>query len=166
MTIAMTEVQLCKALRERFREVLKDIYHPTDPSRDRAQEFKAPDIENGWLPPKRSSEEHDFPYVIVRPSEGDTEVEQGHVQDVMTVKLIIGSYGEEPDDHEYTLVILRRVMNDLRQKPLVGGVFKCRPEIKWKLSDEQATTVFILEAMIKFEMPTPQDVLEDDGYAI
>lgn len=162
----MTEVGLCKALRERFTEVLKDIYHPTDPSRGRTQEFKAPDIENGWLPPKRSSDEHDFPYVIVRPSEGDTEIDQGFVQDVMTAKLIIGSYGEEPDDHEYTLVILRRIINDLRKNPLVGGIFKCRPEIKWKLSDEQATTVFILEAMIKFEIPTPQDNLEDDGYAI
>lgn len=162
----MTEIELCKQYRARLSEVLKDIYHPTDPSRGREQQFKAPEIINGFMPPKRSDNTPDFPMVIVRPSEGDTEVQDGaQLQDIVTIKLLIGSYGESDDDYEYCLVILRNIINDLRSRPTLNNMFKARPEIKWKLSDEQATTVFILEAMIRFEIPTPQQVLEDDGYA-
>lgn len=168
----MTENELLAAWRKRLKdEVLKDFYHPTDTSRGREQEFKAPYVVDGWLPPKRSGNEQDVPYVIVRPSEGDTEEEDGRIQDLFTSKLLIGSYGEGQHDHQYAMNIFTRIREDLRRRPTLknaAGVnaWKCRPKIKWKMPDEQAITVFFIEALVVWEMPTPQEVLEDDGYVI
>lgn len=168
----MTEVELCRAIRERLKVSLKDIYHPTDPGRDREQEFKAPEIINGFLPPKRDQlHEPEFPFVIVRPSEWETEVDSGNIQDTLKVKLLVGSYGKDYEDHEYALVIMRRMLTDLRMKPMLKNAagedtWKMRPQIKGKLPDEQATTVFFIELVTEWELPTPQDHLEDDGYAI
>ena len=162
----MTEIQLCKAIREKLAVILKDIYHPTDDSRGRDQEFKAPEIVNGYLPPKRSDNIPDFPCVIVRPSEGDTEMDDGsRPQDITKVKLLIGSYSRDDDGYEYALVIFRRITTALRKELLLDEKFRMRPKIKWQMPDEQARVVWYIEATTEWEVPTVQEVLEDDGYA-
>ncbi len=163
----MTEIQLCAAIREQLAEALKDIQHPTDDSRGREQLWKAPEIFNGYLPPKRSDETPDFPCVIVRPSEGRTETGQGNIpQDLVSVKFLIGSYGKDESDYEYCLVILRRIINHFRAFPTLKNLFRMQPEVKWKMPDEQAQSVWFVEAMTTWEIPTPLENHKEDGYVI
>lgn len=164
----MTENLLLDALRERLSDALKDIYHPTDDSRGRDPEvYRAPIIVDGYLPPKRSKDREDFPFVIVRPSEWDSvEMEGGYVFDILTVKLLIGSYGAGSDDYKYAVNIFRRIINDLRSKPCLNDTWKMAKKIKAKMPDEQAEPIWFIEALISFELPTPQENEQDDGYAV
>tara|TARA_Y100001001_G_scaffold59284_1_gene56101 strand:- start:11998 stop:12495 length:498 start_codon:yes stop_codon:yes gene_type:complete len=161
----MTEVELIDLLKSRLQVTLKDIYHPTDPSRGREQTFKAPQIVEGYLPPKRSGEtEEDFPLVIVRPHKWRTEDSGGIVTDMLDVKILVGSYGSDSGDFKYTLNIWRRILNDLRQKPWLNDVYRMRRTIEAEMPDEQARDIYYLEAITTWELPTPQEVEKDDGY--
>ena len=161
----MTEVELIEGLRKRLEVTLKDIYHPTDPSRGREQTFKAPQIVEGYLPPKRSgANEDDFPLVIVRPHKWRSEDAGGIITDLLDIKILVGSYGEEPDDFKYTLIIWRRILNDLRKKPWLNDAYKMRRTIQAEMPDEQARDIYYLSAVTTWELPTPQEVELDDGY--
>lgn len=161
----MNDIQLCNQIRKKLEVALKDIYHPTDSSRGREEEYKAPEIMNGYLPPKNSDEIPDFPCVIVRPSEGDTEMLEGSIpSDFCTVKMLIGSYGRENSDFEYCLVIKSRIVNYFRANPSLNGGFKMKPVIKWKMPDEQGTPIWYVQLITMWEMPTVQEILEGDGY--
>lgn len=161
----MNEVDLIEGLKARFEIALKDIYHPTDPSRSRGKSFKEPQIVEGYLPPKRSGEkEEDFPLVIVRPHKWRTEESGGIVTDLLDVKILVGSYGIDPDDFKYTLVIWRRILNDLRKKPWLNDACKMRRTIQAEMPDEQARDIYYLWAVTTWELPTPQEVERDDGY--
>jgi hypothetical protein len=161
----VTEVELIESLRSRLEVTLKDIYHPTDPSRGREQTFKAPQIVEGYLPPKRSGDnEEDFPLVIVRPHKWRTEESGGIITDLLDVKILVGSYGSEPEDFKYTLIIWRRILNDLRNKPCLNDIFRMRRIIEAEMPDEQARDIYYLSAITTWELPTPQEVEKDDGY--
>lgn len=161
----MTEIQLCKAIREALDAVLKDIYHPTDSSRGRELEYKPPEIINGYLPPKNADDIPDFPCVIVRPTGGDTDFKQGNnPTEICSVKMLIGSYGRENTDFEYCLVIKSRIINHFRANPNLNGVFKMTPAVKWDMPDEQGSPIWYVQLMTEWEMPTIQEILEDDDY--
>lgn len=161
----MNDIQLCKQIREKLEAVLKDIYHPTDSSRGRESVNKKPEIINGYLPPKNSDDIPDFPCVIVRPSEGDTEIIEGsNPIDLCTVKMLIGSYGRDNSDFEYCLVIKSRIVNYFRANPCLNKTFKIKPAIKWNMPDEQGSPIWYVQLVTIWEMPTVQENLEDDGY--
>lgn len=161
----MTEIQLCNEIRSTLKLILGDIYHPTDNSRGRETEYKAPEIVNGYLPPKNHDDIPDFPCVIVRPHSGDTEMLEGNIPgDFCKVKMLIGSYGRENSDFEYCLVIKSRIVNHFRAKPALKKSFRMKPVVTWQMPDEQSTPIWYIELVTMWEMPTIQENLEDDGY--
>lgn len=161
----MAEVELLEALKRRIEQAVKDIYHPTDHSRGREQSYKAPQVVEGYLPPKRAGEtEEDFPLVIVRPSKWSTEEMQGSVQDLLGIKILVGSYGSDPGDFKYALNIWRRILNDLREEPCLNSKYRMRNSVPAEMPDEQARDIYYLEAMTTWELPTPQEVEKDDGF--
>lgn len=161
----MVEVELIESLKARLAVTLNDLAHPTDPSRGREQVFKPPQIVEGYLPPKRAGgEEEDFPLVILRPHKWKTEETDGITTDLLDVKILVGSYGADPDDFKYTLVVWRRILNDLRQEPCLNDTYRMRKAIQAEMPDEQARDIYVLEALTTWELPTPQEVEKDDGF--
>ena len=75
---------LTKALRELCEQAVKDFRLPTKDGKT----LRAPQIVNGFLPPKRSSELDDFPFVLVRPEQSTTDRQYEEVR----VNIIVGCY--------------------------------------------------------------------------
>lgn len=159
----MSTVLLCQAIREELALIVKDLYQSNDPARDREQEFRTPKIINGYVPP-RGNDNDVIPYIIVRPSECNTVTESGINYDVIGVSLIVATYGREDGDYEQSVVVLDRVINYFRKKPCLKNKYRMQPKVKWLIPDEQPDPIWFAILDLQWEVPTVQEVLEDDGY--
>ena len=103
----MVENELTRAIRELVAKAVKNFALPTKPERGFAEgELRAPQIVNGYLPPKRQGSKDDFPFVLVRADEGSTDQDSTEVR----VSIIVGTYSEEYDGHEYCMNVMSRAV--------------------------------------------------------
>ena len=116
----MVENKLTRAIRELVAAAVKNFALPTKPERGFAEgELRAPQVVNGYLPPKRTGQKDDFPFVLVRADEGATDQDSTEVK----VSIIVGTYSEEYDGHEYCLNVMARIRTALCSLPgMVGSV--------------------------------------------
>lgn len=150
----MIEVELAKALRKKLEEILAEFRMPTDQPNfpDRA-----PKIINGYLPPKRTSADPDFPFVIVRPKSGRTPDESSSR---VAVNLIIGCYSEEFDGHEYALNVMTRIRTGLLEMThyTLDNRYRLEFPLSWELFDDQPYPQWQLEMTTEWTVATPQDM--------
>lgn len=150
----MVEILLAKALREKLGEILANFRMPTDNTNfpDRA-----PKIINGYLPPKRSTDDPDFPFVIVRPTVGRTP---GESQSLVSIKIIIGCFSEEFDGHEYALNVMTRIRTGLLEMPYytLDNRYRLEFPLAWELFDDQPYPQWQLEMTTEWTVATPQDM--------
>lgn len=126
----MVENELAKALRAFIADAVKDYRLPV-----KTGEMKAPTVVNGFLPPKRSTAEEDFPFVLVRLEKGATDLEETAV----TAAIIIGCYTTEFDGHEHCINVMERIKQALCSMPYgtLASKYILRYPVKWELPDEQ-----------------------------
>ena len=126
----MVENELAKALRAFIAGVVSEYRLPV-----KNGEPRAPEVVNGFLPPKRSSVEDDFPFVLVRLEKGETNLEET----TCTAAIIIGCYTAEFDGHEYCLNVMERIKQALCSMPFgtLANKYQLRYPVKWELPDEQ-----------------------------
>ena len=126
----MVENELAKALRAFIAGVISEYRLPV-----KNGEPRAPEVVNGFLPPKRSSVEDDFPFVLVRLEKGETNLEET----TCTAAIIIGCYTAEFDGHEYCLNVMERIKQALCSMPFgtLANKYQLRYPVKWELPDEQ-----------------------------
>jgi hypothetical protein len=148
----MGEIDLARAIRERLLQVLAELRMPSDrpnlPPR-------APTVVNGFLPPKRSKSDSDFPFVVVRPSSGTTG------NDGLTrvrVKLIIGCYSEDFDGHEYGLIVLERLRIGFMELPTLENRYRMEMPMEWELYDDQPYPEWMLEVRTEWSIATPLEI--------
>lgn len=122
---------LTKALRELCAQAVKDFVLPTK----EGQKPRAPRIVNGFLPPKRSMDHEDFPFVLVRPEQCTTERESEEVR----VTIIVGCYSEEFDGFEYGVNVIERIKEKICTLPAetLAQRYQMRYPIKWTMVPEQ-----------------------------
>lgn len=122
---------LTKALRELCKQAVKDFRLPTKDGKT----LRAPQIVNGFLPPKRSSELDDFPFVLVRPEQSTTERQSEEVR----VNIIVGCYSEEYDGFEYGVNVIERIKEKICTLPAetLEQRYQMRYPIKWNMVPEQ-----------------------------
>lgn len=154
----MNEIALCDVLRQRLTTIVEQMQLPTDTD---ANTLKAPRIVNGYLEPKRSrgpkETEPDFPYIIVRPPNGNTQ--QDHTSTVQ-VNLIIGCHSEEFDGYEYCLHVLSEVRRGLMEQPnlnpgAIGSVFRMEYPFEWEMPDDQPWPEFLILVKTRWTIATP-----------
>lgn len=154
----MIEIELAKALRKKLEEILVNFRMPTD-----NPEFpdRPPKVINGYLPPKRSSTDPDFPFVIVRPSTGRSTNES---TSRVVVKLIIGCFSEEFDGHEYALNVMTRIRTGLLEMTHYTLEKRYRLEfpITWELFDDQPYPQWQLDMTTEWTVATPQEMGDED----
>lgn len=157
----MVENELTKAIRDRATEILSLLVFPTDSPND---EQRAPTVINGFLPPKRSKDDPDFPFVIVRPGEGTTGSDG---MSRVTVKMLIGCFSEDFDGHEYGLIVLAQLRTGFMQHPTLESRFRMELPFNWKLYDDQPYPEWMIEITTQWTIPTPQEIPDEGvtGYA-
>lgn len=125
----ITPVLLIDELETFLEEILKNYSLETDRG-----SRKEPQIVSGYLPPKNSGPEPDFPFVIVRLTEGVDKEDEARV----TVKIIVGSYSEDTQQGwRDTANIIQHIWQEL---------FKCRI----------IANRFLIEYPVRFEFPEEQ----------
>lgn len=145
----MIENKLSEALRDVIAEAVKDYVLPTKTGAGRA-----PNIVNGYLPPKRSTLADDFPFVLVRPDQGASERGQTEV----TVSIIIGCYSEEFDGYEYCLNVMTRIRNALAmmESQTLDRKYQLQWPITWENPTDQPYPQWQIDMTTKWIFNTPQ----------
>lgn len=155
----MVELELAKALRERLLESTANLQLPTDSKGAEETVLKAPQIVNGYLAPKRSTEVPDFPYVIVRPHIGQT---QSRDNTTCELKLLIGCFSEEYDGYEECLLVMSTIRTDLLERPLLANQFEFQFPLDWQNFDDQPWPEWAIEVTTRWNVYTPQRI-PDEG---
>lgn len=137
----MIETNLSRALCEFVEEVTKDFRLQT-----KTGLLKAPQIIEGYLPPKRSNDADDFPFVVVRLEDSKSDLGQTDV----TMSLIIGCYTQETVGHLYCLNVFERIRRALCEMPFqtlderyqLGFPIECKniPDQPWPYWQLEMTT--------------------------
>ena len=156
----MVENELMRAIRELVAEAVKNFALPTKPERGAAEgELRAPQVINGYLPPKRSGSKDDFPFVLVRADEGVTDAECTEVQ----VSIIVGTYSEDYDGHEYCLNIMSRIREALCTLPdsTLANRYILQLPVKWSGYAEQPYPYWQIDMQTSWLILTPQPISKE-----
>lgn len=157
----MVENELTDALRAEIANAVKDLMLPTE-----TQGLRAPQVIDGWLPTKRSTNAEDFPFIVVRAEEATTTADKTEV----TVSIIIGCYSKgvealntdnRPyyimDGHKHCLNVMTRIRERLGS--LFNGVLNKRyilqPPMTWSMAAEQAYPLWQLDMVTKWVFNAP-----------
>lgn len=97
--------------------------------------LKAPQVVNGFLPPKKIGPDDDFPFVIVRPESGIMDPESQQIK----VNIIVGCYSESFDGYEVCLNVVNRIIDKLSSLPggILEGKYIASFPIRWNMTPEQ-----------------------------
>lgn len=150
------ELELAWAIRNRLEEAVKNFVFETD---IKGHPHKAPQIINGYLPPKRQKDGPEVPFIIVRPSSGVTQ-NDGYSR--VSVKLIIVTYSEEFDGYEYGLQVLQRVKQSFMQQPTLDKRYRFETPFKWEMIDDQPYPNWQIVVSTEWTVATPQ-LIPDEG---
>ena len=123
--------ELTKAVRELCAEAVKNFRLPTEGG----EVLSAPQIVNGFLPPKRSGTKDDFPFVIVRP----TECGMNRGNQEIKVSIVVGCYSEDFDGYEYCVNVAERIAEHIATLPAetLKRKYQMRFPLKWSVVEEQ-----------------------------
>lgn len=153
----MVENELCRAIRDLVADAVKDFALPVKAVGQNAEgELRAPTVINGYLPPKRAKAPDDFPFVVVRADEGTTDNEGTEVQ----VSIIVGSYTQEYDGHEYCLNVMTRIRTALCSLPsmTLKKRYVLQLPVKWSGYAEQPWPYWQIDMTTTWLIHAPQTI--------
>ena len=141
------------ALKGRIAEAVKDLVLPVKNGKPRP-----PKVVEGYLPPKRSGADDDFPMVLVRPESGETEREENKISAV----LIVGCWSEEFDGYKHCVNVMERIKSALAtmENGTLADKYILQYPIKWKLAEEQPYPLWQLEMELSFAHRAPQPLTD------
>lgn len=150
-----TVIGLCEAIRERVAEATKNIRLETE---HLEHPRIAPQVINGFLPPKRTNDSPENPFIIVRPKDGAFN-DLGNYY--VNVRLIVGTYSEEFDGHEYALLVFQRITQSLREKPTLNKRYTLEYPLTWDLFDEQQYPFWAIVGTTRWQVPAPVQLFDE-----
>ncbi|KEO84759.1 hypothetical protein [Tumebacillus flagellatus] len=150
----MTAFMLMTAIRSFLNNVVKDTSFETTEGTN-----KPPQVLDGWLPPKGEGDGPDYPFILVRPIEGEDIC---GVSASAQVKLLFGTYSNDANGFLDVINLMERVRIALLTAGIIDGSFRL-DSYKWKLFEEQPAPEFVGEAVSFWTLPTiVQEVNLDD----
>ena len=93
---------------------------------------RPPMIVTGWLPPKRSEDEPQPPYLIIRPTKGRDDDDGARIE----VQLCLETFSEDADGWQDLTNVVQRVRSALTETRTLGP-FHLELPLHWQLFDEQ-----------------------------
>ena len=151
----MVENELVIALIEKIESVVENEILPVQNGDPRP-----PKIINGFLPPKRTGVDDDYPFVIVRPETGTSERESTTVK----VAIIIGCYSLDYDGYAYCLNVMTRIRNALAalDDGILNGRYVLQYPLTWKSPAEPAYPFWEIYLETNWYFNTPQIPFRED----
>lgn len=130
----MVETELLREIVKFVAETVAEMRLPV-----KGGEPRAPQVFGGYLPPKRSGKDDDFPFVIVRPVKGAIDDAS-----TATVNLIIGCYDEDPAGYEHCLNVLARLRTAFCARGVLASRYTLQRPITWECAEEQPYPQWLL----------------------
>lgn len=125
-----TPVLLVDELRDFVDTVVKNYVLETK----RPELTKPPQVLTGYLPPKNSTPDPDFPFVIVR-LVNVTDTQDGAT---VTVNIIVGTYSEDAQNGWRDVAnISQRIWTELFKKRVLAKKYRVEYPMKFEMPDEQ-----------------------------
>lgn len=121
---------------------------------------KEPQVLEGYLPPKQSTETPDIPYVIVRLVEGVDDQHSGQV----VVKILVGTHSEDIDGWKDAVNIMMRIRERLFETRTLARKYRVEHPLKWKLFENQPYPEWIGEILTIWTIARPIEVFEEGGH--
>lgn len=145
--------EFTNTLIEKIADAVKDMRLPV-----KNGEPRSPKVFDGYLPPKRSGAEDDFPCVIMRPEKGEDSEREADVSAVV----IIGCYSEEFDGYRHCVNVMERIKSALAtmENGTLANRYILKYPIKWNLAEEQPYPMWQLEMELAFGYRTPQSLTD------
>jgi len=126
----MTPTLLVDELRNFIDDVVKNYWLETN----KQDLNKPPQVVTGYLPPKKSTPDPDYPFVIVRLVEG-TDNQEGAT---VTVKIIVGTYSEDAQNGWRDVAnIIQRIWTELFKRRVIAKKFMVEYPMKFEMPEEQ-----------------------------
>ena len=137
----------------KVKDAVKDLLLPVQKG-----EARPPKVVDGYLPPKRSGVDDDFPCVIIRPESGEAEREGAKV----SATLIVGCWSEEFDGYKHCVNVMERIKNALStmENGTLANKWILQYPIKWELAPEQPYPFWQLEMELAFTCRAPQPLTD------
>ncbi|GAV24805.1 hypothetical protein ciss_07380 [Carboxydothermus islandicus] len=126
----ITPVILIDELKAFIEEVVQNYRLETNQQNN----VKPPQVVTGYLPPKNSGPDPDFPFVIVRLAEG-VDKEEGAT---VTVKIIVGAYSEDSQQGWRDAAnMIQRIWQELFKRRVIARKFRVEYPMKFEIPEEQ-----------------------------
>lgn len=116
---------------------------------------RAPQVVDGWLPPKDGVGAQVYPFVLVRPSSGSDTEEGIEQHGEARVRLIVGVYGDDDDTWLSLVHIIDAIRLSLDAAPSVGGSYDHVGPLTWEIPDEQPRPEWIAYVTTNWYVPRP-----------
>jgi hypothetical protein len=122
-------------------------------------EDRAPEVIDGWLDFLAANDVERFPFIIVRPTDGE-DSKQGAEQDALAVvKLIVGTYSDTPDGFRDAVQMIDAIREDLGAAPaIVGTAYEHTGPLKWEVPEEQHRPQWMAIVTTNWTLPRPRRV--------
>ena len=145
----MLETNLSRTLREFVEKAVEGFRLETKDG-----ELKAPQVVEGYLPLKRSTDNDDYPFVVVRHEDSKSDLGQTEV----TMSLIIGCYTQEMVGHLYCLQVFEVLRRALCEMPFqtLDERYQLAFPIECKNIPDQPWPYWQLEMTTHWVFNTPQ----------
>lgn len=150
----MLTLMLTRALLSHVRKVTQEYRYET-PSGG----AKAPVVIDGFMPPKRDDNGSDFPFVLIRPSEGKSDDEGS----TATVQIIIGAFSQDYNGYTWAMNIAQHIRHSLLSLPdrMLEKRFRLALPLSWQLDDEQPWPTWLITLTTTWNYFTPETVLSN-----
>lgn len=120
---------------------------------------RAPTVVDGWVPPKQGANDHQYPFVLVRPS-GGTDTEQSADQNsTADMTIIIGTYSDDDAGFKDLVLVIDAIRLDLGAAPtIVNTAFEQTGPLTWEIPQEQTRPEWLGQVKTKWTLPRPMRV--------
>lgn len=151
---ASTLAGLHVALKARVAEIAEA--HPLYESKTGT---KAIAVVDHQLPPKEAGGDDVYPFMIVRPANGEDTAQGATEESTAIVKIIVGTYHDDDDGLLDVLNLIDALRIDFAEEPVLEGTaFEQRGPLLWEVPDVQPRPQWLGVVTTNWSLPRPQRV--------
>lgn len=151
MSIRLTVDAICNFLEQRMAQLLLTSSNGDE---------QIPQIIKGWLPFKKSEKDITYPFIIVRPIQGDVHNGPNEYKEyIIYLRLIFGSYSDPKQDEDYSkgqydlYNMIERTKYMLETTKFIENRYQVMDPIKWAIPEEQFMPYWLASMDIQIQSP-------------
>ena len=131
-------------------------------TQSQSTEVGPPRVFDGFLPAKRSGQGEDYPFVIVRPADGQTSARD---ESTVQIKFIIGTFDDDAQNmngYRDCMIIMGTIRRFFMERPIFAKNFMFQRQFQWRVFEEQPYPYWMMECTAGWNVATAQ-IEPDEG---